>query len=329
MRFESSFYLLLVLILPLFILKWRLRVRSDPSFRYSDLTRVRARARSWGEAVLRALFPLRIFLLAMMVLALARPQDGESYEDYLTQGIDIMLAVDASGSMRAEDFYPKNRLEVSKEKMKEFIRGRRGDRIGMVVFGEEAFTLCPLTLDDDFLLKRVEALKLGMVPEEKTAIGTALATSLARLRDSQAKSKVIILLTDGMNNAGKVDPATAAEMAKALNVKIHTIGIGKEGYARVPVRDPMMGVSYARMKTEIDENTLREISGQTGGLYFRAESEEGLSEIYKTIDQMEKTSVEVKVYADYRELFPYLLWPAFLLFLLERLLARTALRVLP
>jgi Ca-activated chloride channel family protein len=198
-----------------------------------------------------------------------------------------------------------------------------------VVFGEESFTLCPLTSDYTILLKRIEELKLGIVPEDKTAIGMGLANSLNRIKASKAKSKVIILLTDGVNNAGKIDPLTAAEMANSLNVKIYTIGVGKEGWVRIPVQGPLMERTYVQMKTEIDEDTLREISERTGGLYFRASSEEALGEIYQKIDALEKTHVEVKIYAEYRELFPYLLWPVLIFFLIEGISTRSWLRVLP
>jgi Ca-activated chloride channel family protein len=298
-------------------------------FSYSSLNIIGQSPRNWKTWLAEHIFKFRLFLLGLMMLALARPQAGQSYENYQTEGIDIILAIDASGSMRAEDFVPKNRLEVAKEKVIEFVKNRKGDRIGMVVFGEESFTLCPLTSDYSFLLKRIEELKLGIVPEDKTAIGMGLANSLNRIKTSKAKSKVIILLTDGVNNAGKIDPLTAAEMAKSFNVKIYTIGVGKEGWVRVPIQDPLMGRTYAQMKTEIDENTLREIAERTGGLYFRASSEEALGEIYQKIDAMEKTHVEVKIYAEYKELFPYLLWPVLILFLIERISTRTWLRVLP
>lgn len=330
MRFESPFYLLLLLILPLLYLYYRRFLHhSKAVLRYSQVGLLRQRKKDWKIAAVEYVFPVRLALLALLITALGRPQTGQSYEQYLTDGIDIVMAIDASGSMMAEDFAPKNRLEVAKEKAAEFIKGRKGDRIGMVVFGEESFTLCPLTLDYPFLLKRVNELHIGIVPEDKTAVGMALANALNRLRSSSAKSKVIILLTDGMNNTGKIDPLTAAEMAKTLKIKIYTIGIGKEGIVRIPVQNALVGQTYAQMKTEIDEATLQKIADNTGGLYFRADSERALQKIYKTIDGLEKTKVEVKVYTDYKEIFPYLLWPAFLLFLIERILARSVLRTLP
>ena len=330
MRLESPLYLFLLLLLPLISLfhkKWSRF--SKVTLRYSNINLLRYDRWDWKAFLAKYSLAIRLFLTGLMIFALARPQAGESYEDYLTEGIDIVLAIDASGSMRAEDFAPKNRLEVAKEKAKEFIKGRKGDRIGVIVFGEESFTLCPLTLDYSFLLKRIDELHIGTVPEAKTAIGMALANGLNRLRSSKEKSKVIILLTDGMNNAGKIDPLTAAEIARTLSVRIYTIGIGKEGFVRIPVQDPFMGQTYARMKTEIDEDTLQKIADKTGGHFFRATSEEALQKIYETIDEMEKTHIQVRVYTDYRELFPYLLWPAFLLLLLERVSARTWLRVLP
>ncbi len=330
MRFESGWYLLL-LILPFLIYFYHQRwfPISQGSLRFSDLSLIQKRQKDWKTEWARYSPLLRLILLSFFIIALARPQTGQSYEEYLTEGIDIVMAIDASGSMMAEDFDPKNRLDVAKQKVIEFIKGRKGDRIGMVVFGEESFTLCPLTLDYAFLSKRVEELHIGVVPEEKTAIGMGIANALNRLRSSHAKSKIVILLTDGMNNAGKVDPIIAAEMAKALNVKIYTIGIGKEGITRIPVQNPLIGQTYAQIKTEIDEVTLQKIANTTGGLYFRATSEKALQEIYQTIDRLEKTKMEIKVYTDYREVFPYILWPVFLIFVLERILARSLLRKLP
>ncbi len=330
MRFESGWYLLL-LVFPFLIYfchqKWFSYTQS--SLQYSNLTLIQKRQKDWKIECVRYSPILRLILLSFFIIALARPQTGQSYEEYLTEGIDIMMAIDASGSMMAEDFAPKNRLDVAKEKVIEFIKKRKADRIGMVVFGEESFTLCPLTLDYAFLSKRVQELRMGVVPEEKTAIGMGIVNALNRLRSSHAKAKIIILLTDGMNNAGKVDPLIAAEMAKALNVKIYTIGIGKEGITRIPVQNPLIGKTYAQMKTEIDEVTLQKIANATGGLYFRATSEKALQKIYQTIDKLEKTKIEIKVYTDYREIFPYILWPAFLIFVLERMLARGFLRKLP
>jgi len=265
----------------------------------------------------------------LIILALARPQAGLSYQEYITEGLDIMLVVDASGSMMAEDFAPKNRLEVAKERMTEFVQGRKGDRIGVVVFGEESFTLCPLTADYIFLIKRIKDLNIGIVPEDKTGIGVGLMNALNRLKESKAKTKVIILLTDGVNNTGNIEPLTAAEVARTVGIKVYTIGVGKDGVVRIPVRHPVLGKQYAQMQTDIDEETLLAIAEKTGGLYFRATTENALQNIYQTIDKMEKTKIETKIYTDYRELFPLLLWPAFFLLFLERIAARTFLRMLP
>jgi Ca-activated chloride channel family protein len=330
LRFESPYYLFLLLLLAvIYLLRDKTFGSAKGTLRHSNLRMFEHAPSNVKTWIVKHVFLLRLLLMGMVIFALARPQVGQSFENYLTEGIDIILAIDASGSMRAEDFAPKNRLEVAKEKVREFIKNREGDRIGMVVFGEESFTLCPLTSDYLFLLKRIDELHLGVVPEDKTAIGMGLANSLNRLKTSKAKSKIIILLTDGVNNAGKIHPLTAAQMAKSLNVKIYTIGIGKEGWVQMPVEHPLMGKTYIQMKTEIDEETLHNIAEQTGGLYFRASSEEALKEIYHKIDRMEKTKSQVKIYAEYREFFPYLMWPVFFLLFIERILARIWLRVLP
>ncbi|MBI1883643.1 MAG: VWA domain-containing protein [Chlamydiae bacterium] len=329
MRLESPFYLLLFLVLGLFyFLYHKFSQKSHASLKCSLVSTLPKKS-DWKTRIFQKSFFLRLLALALLIMGLSRPQSGESYEEYLTEGIDIILTLDASGSMLAEDFSPKNRLEVAKEKMTEFIRVRKADRIGLVVFGEDSFTLCPMTSDNTFLLNRVQELKVGMVPEDKTAMGLGLANALNRLRESHAKSRVIVLLTDGMNNAGKIDPLTAAQLAKALNVKVYTIGIGKEGFVRIPVQDPFGRKTYAKMKTEIDEDTLKKISQETGGLYFRATSEDALEKIYKTINDMEKTEIKTKIYTDYHELFLIFVWLGLLIFLIERIAARTWLRVLP
>ena len=331
MRLESPLYLILFLFLVfIYFLQKKLSRYYQPTLRFSKIENELIKtSRDWKIKAVKVLLVIRWISYGLIIIALARPQSGLSYQEYITEGLDIMLVVDASGSMMAEDFAPKNRLEVAKERMMAFIQGRKGDRMGVVVFGEESFTLCPLTTDYDFLTKRIEDLSIGIVPEDKTGIGMGLINALNRLKKSEAKTKIIILLTDGMNNTGNIEPLTAAEIAKTLNIKIYTIGVGKDGIVRIPVQHRVLGKQYAQMKTDIDEKTLLEIAEKTGGMYFRATTENALRSIYQTIDKMEKTKIETKIYTDYKEFFPFLLWPAFFLLFLERISARTFLRVLP
>lgn len=271
---------------------------------------------------------LRVVALFLFILAMARPQAGQKEEEIITEGIDIILTLDTSSSMKAEDFKPQNRLGAAKEVMREFIKSRQHDKIGIVVFARYSFTQCPLTLDYGVLLDLLDNIHIGII-EDGTAIGTAIANSVNRLRDSNAKSKVIIILTDGVNNAGKIDPQTAAKAAQALGVKIYTIGAGKPGGALYPVEDPIFGKRYVKMDTEIDEVLLKEIANQTGGMYFRAKDEKGLSQIYEIIGKLEKTEVETKEYANYTELFGRFVLLGFLMVLLEIVLSNTVFRKIP
>lgn len=275
---------------------------------------------------------LRAAILLLLVLALARPQRPIAESKIQAEGIDIVLAIDASGSMLAEDFKLDgkrvNRLTAVKEAVKEFIENRSGDRIGIVAFAGRAYTVCPLTLDYFWLLKNLERVKIGLI-EDGTAIGSGISSSLNRIKDTEAKSKVIILLTDGMNNAGKISPIVAAQAAKALGVKIYTIGAGTKGNAPYPVRDMFGRTAYQPMKVEIDEKGLKEIAGQTEGQYYRATDTGSLRKIYKEIDSLEKISREDKGYTDYQELFTIFLSIAVFLLLLEIILNNTVLRRLP
>lgn len=244
----------------------------------------------------------RILALAALVLAIARPQSGTASREITSEGIDIVLALDVSGSMKAEDFQPHNRLHVAKEVIRDFVTGRTNDRIGLVVFSGESFTQCPLTLDYDVLVGLLDKVDFGMI-EDGTAIGTGLANALNRLRESSAKSKIVILLTDGVNNRGQIEPLTAAQIAQTLGVKVYTIGAGKPGNAMYPVEDPIFGKRYISLPNEIDEEILEQIADMTGGRYYRAQSEQMLERIYKEISTLEKTEVKVKEYVQYRDLF--------------------------
>jgi Ca-activated chloride channel family protein len=252
---------------------------------------------------------MKLAALALIVLAMARPQRGAAEEEILTEGVDIMVALDASGSMAAEDFEPRNRLFVAKAVIRQFIEGSRNDRIGLVVFAGKAFTRCPLTLDYGVLLNVLEDVQLGAI-EDGTAIGNGLATCLNRLRESKAKSRVVILATDGVNNRGEIPPLDAARMAKAVGVKIYTIGIGTHGTARFPVKDDSGATVYVSLPVEIDEGSLTRIAESTGGIYYRATDRPSLEKIFQEIGRLEKTRIEVKSYTHYDERFADLLLPA-------------------
>ncbi|MDB5147187.1 MAG: hypothetical protein JWQ57_1207 [Mucilaginibacter sp.] len=243
---------------------------------------------------------LRSLAMIALIVALARPQSSLSWQDTTTEGIDIVIASDISGSMLAEDFKP-NRLEAGKNIAIDFIQNRPNDRIGLVVFSGESFTQCPLTIDHSVLVNLYTDIKNGMI-EDGTAIGMGLATAVNRLKDSEAKSKVVILLTDGSNNSGSIPPVTAAEIAKQFGVRVYTVGIGTNGYAPYPVQTPM-GIQYQRMKVDIDEGTLSKIATITGGKYFRATNNSALKGIYEQIDKLEKAKIDVTQYRKKTERF--------------------------
>ncbi|MCB9334840.1 MAG: VWA domain-containing protein [Flavobacteriales bacterium] len=261
---------------------------------------------------------LRCLGLASLITAIARPQTSLSWQNVTTEGIDIIIALDISGSMLAEDFRP-NRLEASKEVAMEFISERPHDRIGLVIYGGESFTQCPLTSDHDVLLNLFDDIQNGMI-EDGTAIGMGLATAVNRLKDSEAKSKVVILLTDGANNAGSIPPITAAEIAREFGIRVYTVGVGSEGEARMPFQDQFGRIQYQMVPVRIDEKTLKEIAQMADGQYFRATDKNKLENIYKEIDQLEKSKINVTDYKKKSEHF----WPfaslAAILLLLEFLI---------
>lgn len=311
--FADWAYLFLLVLIPGLWLWYRRSGRwHEATLRYASLRGIRALlgARSTRRADL--LFGLKLLTLSLLLLALARPQQGESVKEFNTEGIDIMLVLDISSSMRAVDFQP-NRLEAAKMVARKFIEGRQADRIGLVVFAAESFLQCPLTVDYDVLKQLLD--QVGIIEEkyDGTAIGMAIAHGVNRLRDSTAKSKIMILLSDGRNNAGELDPETAAEMAQAFGIKIYTIGAGKLGQAPYPVRLGGGQVQYRLVDVEIDEPVLQGIARNTGGRYFRATDETHLASIYEEISRLEKTEVRVKEYLQYRDLYPLFLLPAFLL----------------
>ncbi len=255
----------------------------------------------------------RVLAVIALVIALARPQSSLSWQNSTTEGIDIIIASDISGSMLAEDFKP-NRLEAGKDIAIDFIKNRPDDRIGLVIFSGESFTQCPLTIDHDVLINLFKDVKNGMI-NDGTAIGMGLATAVNRLKDSEAKSKVVILLTDGSNNMGSIPPVTAAEIAKQFNVRVYTVGIGTHGYAPYPVQTAF-GIRYQNMPVDVDEGTLTKIAKITGGKYFRATDNETLKNIYEQIDRMEKAKIDVTQYHKKTELFlPFALLALFFLIL--------------
>lgn len=275
---------------------------------------------------------IRIAAVAFIILALARPQLMLQESRVNTKGIDIILALDTSTSMLAEDFKLSgkhaNRLDVAKEVVKDFINNRYSDRIGLIAFAARAYTVSPLTLDYGWLIQNLDRVKIGMI-EDGTAIGSGISASINRLKDTNAKSKVVILLTDGRNNAGKISPLTAAEVARALRIKVYTIGAGTKGLAPYPAKDFFGNKVYRKVKIEIDDDTLKKISNKTGASYYRATDTKSLRNIYKAIDRLEKTPIEEKGYTEYRELFHWFLIPGIFLLVLEMILKNTVLRRIP
>lgn len=266
---------------------------------------------------------LRSLALVALIVALARQQSSLSWQNSTTEGIDIMIASDISGSMLAEDFHP-NRLEAGKDIAIDFIKDRPNDRIGLVIFSGESFTQCPLTIDHDVLINLYHDIKNGMI-EDGTAIGMGLATAVNRLKDSQVKSKVVILLTDGSNNTGSIPPITAAEIAKQFGIRVYTVGLGTRGYAPYPVQTPI-GIQYQQVPVDVDEGTLTKIANITGGKYFRATNNKTLKNIYEQIDKLEKAKIDVTQYHKKTELFLPLALIALLLLALEFLLKNTVLK---
>jgi Ca-activated chloride channel family protein len=308
--------------------QWKRRRTRSAAVKYSDV-RLVSRAAQSHRRRFRVILPiLRIAAVALFVVAFARPRSGTEVREITSKGVDIMLLLDVSSSMQAEDFKPYNRLYVAKEEIKKFVEKRVNDRIGLVVFARYSFTQCPLTVDYDVLLRFVDQVDFGII-EDGTAIGMAIANGVNRLRESDAKSRIMILLTDGENNAGEIDPITAASLATAFDIKIYTIGAGRPGNAMYPVDDPLFGKRYVYQPTRIDEATLQEIAQVTKGKYFRARSEEELEEIYTLIDQMEKTEIEVSASIQYRELFHYFTVAGLILLALEVVLANSVFRKLP
>lgn len=319
-------YLLLLLIPMVGWYVWKLR-KSQASLQVSSSEAFDApEAASWRIYLRHVPFVLRVAAVTVLIIVLARPQSTNSWQNTSTEGIDIVMAMDISSSMLAQDFKP-NRLEAAKDVAASFINGRPNDNIGLVVFAAESFTQCPLTTDHTVLLNLFKDIQPGII-QDGTAIGLGLANAVSRIKDSSAKSKVIILLTDGVNNAGEIAPVTAAEIAKTFGIRIYAIGVGTQGSAPYPFQTAF-GIQYQNIPVEIDEPTLKQIAATTGGQYFRATDNTSLKEIYSEIDQMEKTKISVQQYSKKQE--EYMNWALllFVLLLAEVLLRNTLLRNIP
>ncbi len=317
MTFAQPYFLLLLIIVPL--IAWhrqRQKKQYEPSFTLSntDFLKLPAYRTTWRAKLRPYLYWLNLAALLLLIIALARPQSQYAEKKVDAEGIDIVLSLDISGSMLARDFEP-DRLGASTAMAAEFIKNRPYDRIGLVVFAGESFTQCPATTDHKVLLTLLDNIKQNAPIADGTAIGMGLATAVTRLQDSQAKSKVIILLTDGVNNAGFIDPLTAAETARQYHIKTYTIGVGTKGYAPYPVQG-MFGTTYQQMEVQIDEALLQQIADATGGKYYRATNNESLKNVYAEINQLEKSKIEVTTISRYTELFyPFAIAAATLLFM--------------
>lgn len=281
---------------------------------------------SWKVYMRHLTFVLRMLAIALLIVVLARPQSTNSWQNSSTEGVDIVMAMDISTSMLAEDLKP-NRLEAAKDVAASFINGRQNDNIGLVVFAAESFTQCPLTIDHGVLLNLFKDIQPGII-QDGTAIGLGLANAVSRIKDSQAKSKVIILLTDGVNNTGEIAPVTAAEIAKTFGIRVYTIGVGTQGEAPYPI-PTAFGVQYQNVPVEIDEQVLKQIASTTGGQYFRATDNSSLKEIYSEIDQLEKTKISVQEFSKKQEEYKNWALLVFALLLIEVLLRNTVLRNIP
>jgi Ca-activated chloride channel family protein len=327
LSFGNPEYLYGLLVIPLLVF-WYVRKRNTAAtdIRYSTLLPFRKVRPTMKERMRHLPFILRMIVVAVLFVGFAQPRTASQGEDVYTEGIDIAMLLDISGSMLAEDFKP-NRIEAAKQVAADFIDGRTTDRIGLVIFAGQSFTQCPMTTDYRVLKNLLRQVKPGMV-EDGTAIGLAIAQGVNRLKDSKAKSKVMILLTDGVNNKGEIDPVTAAQIAETFGIRIYTIGVGTIGEAPYPVQTPF-GIRYQNVPVDVDEKTLQQIAIMTKGQYFRATNNRSLKAIYDEIDEMEKTRIEVKAYRSYTELFYGWVFAGVGALLLEFALSGTVLRKLP
>ncbi len=323
---NPEYFFFLLILIPIVIWYITQQSKSEADFKISGLKSFDKAPVSKKVYLRHLLFVLRLLTISLIVVVLARPQSSKSWHDQTKEGIDIIIAEDISGSMLAKDLKP-NRLKAAKNVAIDFIQGRPNDNIGLVIFAGESFTQCPLTTDHDILINLFNSVDFGMIADG-TAIGEGLANAVSRIKDSKAKSKVIILLTDGSNNSGEIAPETAAEIARKFGVRVYTIAIGTIGKAMSPIMTPF-GINYELKEVVIDEPTLKKIAELTGGTYFRAKDNNALESIYKEIDQMEKSKIEVKEYSKKNEMYFIFALIAFLLVLTEIVLRNTILRKIP
>ena len=325
--FADSSYLYALALIPLLVLWYIRRHRGmTTDLRFSTLLPFSHLKPTLRERFRHVPFALRMLAIALLIVGFARPRTTSQGENIYTEGIDIVLLLDISGSMLAEDFQP-NRIEAAKRVAQEFVDGRANDRVGLVIFAGESFTQCPMTLDYRVLKNLIRQVKQGAI-EDGTAIGMAIAQGVNRLKDSKTKSKVMILLTDGVNNRGEIDPLTAAQIAQTYGIRIYTVGVGTQGEAPYPVQTPF-GIRYQNMPVDVDEKTLQKIAEMTHGQYFRATNNRTLKQIYEEIDELEKTRIEVKAYRSYTELFYAWVGLGMVVLVLEFGLSQTILRKLP
>ncbi len=328
-HFAAKAYFFLLILVPLLIL-WYIFVkkRGKRFIFYSSKQLIKDADNTAKTFFIKSLFYVKLFVMVLFIAALTRPQILNYYDKESKKGIDILITLDISGSMASIDFKPKNRLEVAKEVISSFIRKRSTDRLGLVIFAGTSYTKCPLTIDYDILKYFLEETAIGEL-EDGTAIGMALATSVNRIRHSKSRTKILILLTDGVNNRGEIDPRDAAKIAKDFNVKVYTIGVGTRGKAPYPVRDSFGRQQYMMVDVQIDEELLKEIANNTGGLYFRATDKDSLQQVFTEIDRWEKTEITTKRYYNARDLFIYFIFAALVILLAAEFAKRTILRTLP
>lgn len=332
-QFDSPLFLTLLALIPALILYRRMSWQGNrpAGLRFSHTRLIANGSPSWRIRFRSVPDMIRLGALSLVIVALARPQFVSARDVINGQGIDIALALDISGSMASLDFQPQNRLEAAKDVIADFIKERPYDQIGLVIFASEAFNQSPMTVDHDVLTRLLDNTHLAteLNIQDGTAIGLGLANATSMLKDSDADSKVVILLTDGVNNSGQIDPITAAQAAKTLGVKVYTIGAAHPGQVPVPIRDNFGRERVVYQESTLDEETLKQIADETGGLYFRAEDTEGLQQIYDRINELEKTDVEITVYTQRQELMVFALFPGLALILLDMMLRQSLFRRIP
>jgi Ca-activated chloride channel homolog len=325
-HFHSVELMWLLLIIPIIAVFFVRRKKSVIQF--PTLTAIYDTGNVKTPPIQTFLFCLKVLALALIIIAAARPQEVEVEREFETKGIDIVMALDISGSMLAEDFKPVNRITVAKEEAKKFINARENDRIGLVVFARKSYTQCPLTLDYHILQSLIDQVEVGLI-KDGTAVGLGIATAVNRLRASDAKSKIIILLTDGENNAGNIDPITASELAKSFGIRIYTIAIGRGGLVPFPIEDPIFGKRYVQAEVKVDETMLKRIADVTDGLFFSARDSKALARVYQKINELEKTEVKVKQYSTYKELYRWFLIPGAVILLMAVLMQNSIFLKIP